>query len=70
MNPRRDDEFEGARVLITKGSYAGCEGVCLGRANGGKQFAVSPDGAEEILNLCLEDEFSPLIDLSGNPQKN
>jgi len=70
VKPSRDAEFEGMRVLITKGTYAGCEGICLGRANGEKKFAVSPDGAAEILNLDFEDEFSLLIDLSGDPSKN
>lgn len=56
--------MEGARVLITKGSFAGCEGVCLGRADGENMFAISPVDSKEIANLRFEDEFGLLIDLS------
>ena len=62
MSPRRDQGVEGARVLITKGRYAGCEGVCLESAGDGKKWAISPDGTTEIIDLRFDEEFGLLID--------
>jgi hypothetical protein len=63
-------QFEGARVLITGGNYRGREGVCLGRAGDGVRWAISPDGAAEILDLRFEEDFGLLVDLSSDPRRN
>ena len=61
---------EGSRVLILKGKHSGSEGVCLGQIGDGNEWAISPDGSSEILNLRFKDGFSLLIDLSANPARN
>lgn len=63
-------KMEGARVIITKGAYAGHEGICLGAGTAPKTFAVSPDGSHEIIELRFEQEFGLVIDLSSDPTKN
>lgn len=70
MDKPPDEQFQGTRVIITKGFYAGCEGVCLGRASSEKVFTVSPDGSHEIIELLFEEEFGLLIDLSTDPSRN
>lgn len=70
VDPRGDQGLEGARVLIIKGSHAGREGVCLGVASDRRKWAVSPDGATEIIDLVFEKEFGLLIDLSSHPARN
>jgi hypothetical protein len=62
-------EFEGKRILITSGRYAGTEGVCIGKGRDGK-WAVSPDSTDEILSLQFEKDFGLLIDLSADPRRN
>ena len=70
MTPEhKDQRFEGKRVLITRGSYRGCEGVCLGKT-GKNLWAISPDGSDEILSLAFEKDFGLLIDLSSDPTRN
>ena len=69
-DPGSKREFQGARVLIMTGDYRGCEGVCLGRAANGVQWAISPDGTSVILDLQFEKDFGLLMDLSGNPRLN
>lgn len=61
--------LEGARILVTSGRYQGHEGICLGKSDDGK-WAVSLDGSDEVLHLGFEQEFSLLIDLSGDPARN
>jgi len=68
--PKLGAKMRGARVLITKGPYAGCEGVCLGPQDGANIFAVSPDGSNEIVDLRFEEEFGLLIDLSSDAASN
>lgn len=62
--------FEGARILILKGRFAGEEGVCLGFTADQKQWAISPDSSDEILPMKYEVDFGLVIDLSGEPQRN
>jgi hypothetical protein len=62
--------MEGARVLILTGSFQGQEGVCLGQADRNGFWAVSPDGADEILSLEFEKDFGLLVDLSSDPTRN
>lgn len=70
MNKKRKEQLQGARVLIIKGPYAGCEGVCLGPKDGAETFAISPDGCAEIIDLRFEKEFGLLVDLSSDAAKN
>jgi len=65
-----NDSMEGSRVLITSGSHAGQEGVCLGYTNDHLAWAVSPDGVDDILKLQFEKDFSLLVDLSVDPELN
>ncbi|MCG3148097.1 MAG: hypothetical protein PCFJNLEI_01539 [Verrucomicrobiae bacterium] len=67
--PKKSD-FTGCRVLILAGQYEGREGVCTGKSAGGKRWAISPDGSDEILQLVFEKEFGLLVDLSANPEDN
>jgi len=62
--------LSGCRVLISAGTHAGHEGLCLGQSPGGKKWAVSPDDSGEVLNLAFEKEFGLLMDMSGDSQKN
>jgi hypothetical protein len=59
-----EGNFEGARVLIITGMFAGKEGVCLGKTPDGQAWAISPDGAAAILDLQFEKDFGLLVDLS------
>src|SRR5206468_7967081 len=59
-------QLEGARILVTAGPYQGRERVCL-RESDDDKWAVSLDGDDEVLHLRLEQHFSLLIDLSGDP---
>jgi hypothetical protein len=61
---------EGKRVLITSGSFAGNEGVCLGKSTERNKWAVSPDSSDEVLMLEFEKDFGLLVGLSGDPSKN
>jgi len=63
------NRFEGARVLITRGTYRGCEALCLGQVSQ-REWAISPDGTDEIINLEFEKDFGLLVDLSHDPAKN
>jgi len=63
------EQFEGARVLITSGTYRGREGICLGKSQA-DVWAVSPDDTDAIVYLQFEEEFSRLIDLSADPGRN
>jgi hypothetical protein len=69
MQKHRANDLEGCRVLISSGSHAGGEGICLGKSRDGK-WAVSPDSNEEILTLEFEKDFGLLVDLSANPERN
>ena len=62
--------FEGARILILKGQFAGEQGVCLGFTADGKQWAISPDSSDEIVPMKYEVDFALLTDLSVQPQRN
>jgi len=62
--------FEGARIVILTGPFAGEEGVCLGFTADRKQWAISPDSTDEIVPLKYEVDFALLIDLSAQPQRN
>ena len=62
--------FEGARVLITSGAFAGAEGICLGKAEGPNLWQVSPDGSSDIVVLRFEKDFGLLVDLSSDPGRN
>ena len=60
----RDDaqKLQGARVIILQGEFRGREGVCLGEAEPGGPFAVSPDGSDAIVPLVFERDFGLLVD--------
>jgi hypothetical protein len=58
------------RVLVLAGPYAGREGVCTGRSDDGKRWAISPDNTNEIVQLVFEREFGLLIDGSSAPSAN
>ena len=62
--------FEGARILILKGRFAGEEGVCLGFTADQKRWAISPDSTDEIVPMEYEVDFALLIDLSAQPRQN
>jgi hypothetical protein len=62
--------FEGARILILKGRFAGEEGVCLGFTADRKKWAISPDSTAEIVAMKYEVDFALLIDLSARPSRN
>ena len=68
--PDRASELQGARVIVTTGEHCGCEGVCLGKAADATQWAISPDGSDEILSLAFDKDFGLLVDLSSNPTRN
>jgi hypothetical protein len=70
VGDKRANDFTNYRVLILVGKHAGREGVCVGRSADGKRWAISPDGADEILQLEFEQEFGLLIDASGDPNNN
>jgi hypothetical protein len=63
-------KMQGVRVLILTGNFQGQEGVCLGEAAHNGEWAVSPDGSDEILSLVFERDFGLLVDLSGDPRFN
>jgi hypothetical protein len=62
--------FEGARVLITSGEFAGTEGICLGKTEDPNLWAVSPDGSADVISLRFEKDFGLLVDLSSDPGCN
>jgi hypothetical protein len=62
--------FEGARVLITNGEFAGTEGICLGKTEEPGLWAVSPDGSSDVVVLQFEKDFGLLVDLSSDPGRN
>ena len=62
--------MQGARVLILTGEHKGEQGVCLGEADRGGLWAISPDRSDEILSLAFEKDFGLLVDLSANPELN
>jgi hypothetical protein len=62
--------FEGARILILKGRFAGEQGVCLGFIADRKKWAISPDSTDEIVPMEHDVDFGLLIDLSGQAQRN
>jgi hypothetical protein len=68
--PTAKNDLQGKRVIITSGRHQGEEGVCLGRTADGLRWAISPDGADDILALEFEKEFGLLVDLSSNPELN
>src|ERR1700752_5114260 len=59
--------FEGARVLITSGDFAGLEGICLGKTQDPNLWAVSPDASADVISLRFEKDFGLLVDLSLDP---
>jgi len=61
--------MQDARVLILSGRFKGKEAICLGKDRNDR-WAVTPDGSDEILSLVADREFSLLIDLSADPQRN
>lgn len=63
-------DLTGCRVLILRGPYKGCEGVCVGRSQDGEHWAISPNDSREILHLRFEKEFGLLVDLSSDPKEN
>jgi hypothetical protein len=63
-------DLSGCRILIVSGPHAGQEGICLGPAEDGKKWSVSPDDSNEILNLTFEKEFGLLLDMSGDAERN
>jgi hypothetical protein len=67
--PAARGDLEGARVLILTGKFKGNEGVCLGPSPD-DLWAVSPDGAADILSLEFEKDFALLVDLSADPTRN
>jgi hypothetical protein len=62
--------FEGARVLILTGEFAGEHGVCLGASADSSKWTISPDCSDTILEMEFEKEFGLLVDLSGDPSRN
>jgi hypothetical protein len=62
--------FEGARILILKGPFAGEQGVCLGFTADRKKWAISPDSSDKIVPMEYEVDFALLIDLSAETQRN
>ena len=69
-HPKNVGELQGARVLIVAGNYSGCEGICLGKTANGTAWAISPDGATDVLELQFEKDFGLLVDLSSDPRRN
>ncbi len=67
---QKDDQMQGARVVILTGEHRGEEGVCLSEADRAGLWAISPDQSDEILSLAFEKDFGLLVDLSANPQLN
>ena len=63
-------DLQGAEVLILTGTWAGHEGICLGRAVDGIRYAVSPHESDQILQLAFERDFGLLVDLSADPNLN
>jgi hypothetical protein len=51
----------GQRVIILAGTYDGYEGVCLGRAEDGSAWMVSPDGTNEIIKMVFDKDFGILM---------
>ncbi len=51
----------GHRVIILTGSYAGQEGVCLGKSEDGSKWMVSPDSTNDILQMVFDQDFGILI---------
>ena len=64
------DDFTGSRVLILTGEHAGQEGVCVGKTADQRNWAITPDNSDEILQLEFEKEFGLLMDLSSDPARN
>jgi hypothetical protein len=62
--------FEGARILILKGRFAGEEGACLGFTADRKQWAISPDSSDEVVPMKYEVDFALLLDLLTQPERN
>jgi hypothetical protein len=62
--------FDGARVLILTGDFAGEHGVCLGASGNSAKWNISPDGSDAILEMEFEKEFGLLVDLSDDPSRN
>ena len=52
----------GHRVIIIAGTYAGHEGICLGRSAVGTKWMVSPDDSNDILPLIFDQDFGILIE--------
>jgi hypothetical protein len=67
---QKDDEMQGARVLILTGQHKGEEGLCLGEADRAGLWAISPDDSDEILSLAFEKDFGLLVDFSSDPTLN
>jgi len=63
-------KMEGTRVLILTGRFKGEQGVCLGEADRGGFWAISPDESDEIISLAFEKDFGLLVDLSARPELN
>jgi hypothetical protein len=59
-----------ARVLILKGEFAGCEGVCVGEQSADGSWPIYPDNNDTILALRCEREFGLLVDLSTDLDRN
>lgn len=72
MNPIENDlpNPEGKPVIILAGKYAGKEGICLGPVSEPQTFAVSPNCANEVVNLKFDREFGILLKGPRNPRAN
>jgi hypothetical protein len=59
-------DLTGWRVIILGGTYAGQEGVCVGKSEDGTRWAISPDNTNKIVQLLLDEEFGVLINKQGS----
>ena len=67
---KKQPGLAGSRVLILAGEFSGQEGVCVGKGNDPKKWAVSPDSSSKILELTFEKEFGLLLDHSAGLENN
>ena len=70
MDDGATSDLRGAEVLILTGTWAGHEGVCLGKADDGTRYAVSPHDSDQILRLVFVEDFGLLVDSSADPKSN
>ena len=70
MDDQAMSDLRGAEILILTGTWAGHEGVCLGKAADGIRHAVSPHESGQILQLAFGQDFGLLVDLSADPKSS